>query len=122
MRRPPSSRRPSVRSRGSCALSTTASCRTGSKYCGGDDNRLLFDHAVERVVDGGLAQHLRKFSGALPYLELIARTNGLTDPFDARVVEAYWIGNELLDRVEVRQLYDSLLERFGSSSREAPAT
>jgi hypothetical protein len=83
------------------------------QYCGGDDNRLLFDHAVERVVDGGLAQHLRKFSGALPYLQLIARTNGLADPFDARVVEAYWIGNELLDRVEVRQLYDSLLERFG---------
>src|SRR5262249_41847917 len=28
-------------------------------------------------------------------------------------VEAYWLGNELLDGVEVRQLYDSLLERFG---------
>ena len=29
------------------------------------------------------------------------------------MVEAYWIGNELLDGVEVRQLYDALLERFG---------
>src|SRR5205814_10474317 len=56
---------------------------------------------------------LRRFTGALPYLQLIARANGIADPFDARVVEAYWLGNELLDGVEVRQLYDSLLERFG---------
>ncbi len=83
------------------------------RYCGGDENRLLFDHAVERIADGGLSQHLRKFTGALPYLQLIARANSIPDPFDPRVVEAYWIGNELLDTVEVRQLYDSLLERFG---------
>src|SRR5207344_123895 len=37
------------------------------RYCGGDENRLLFDHAVEQVVDGGLEQHLKKFTGALPY-------------------------------------------------------
>ena len=83
------------------------------QYCGGDANRLLFDHAVENVADGGLVQHLRKFTGALPYLQLIARANGLADPFDDRVVDAYWLGNELLDRVEVRQLYDALRERFG---------
>ena len=83
------------------------------RYCGGDENRLLFDHAVEQVVDGGLKGHLQKFTGALPYLRLIARANGIADPFDRRVVDAYWIGNSLLDHVEVRQLYDSLLERFG---------
>jgi hypothetical protein len=83
------------------------------RYCGGDENRLLFDHAVEQVVDGGLSSHLKKFTGALPYLQLIARANGIPDPFDPRVVDAYWIGNALLDRVEVRQLYDSLLARFG---------
>lgn len=83
------------------------------KYCGGDENRLLFDHAVEQQVDGGLTGALRKFTGALPYLQLIARQNGIADAFDPRVVDAYWIGNDLLDRVEVRQLYDSLLERFG---------
>jgi hydrogenase maturation factor len=83
------------------------------RYCGGDDNRTLFDYGLEGVSDAGLPPLLRKFSGALPYLKLIARANGLADPFDARVVEAYWIGNELLDGVEVRELYDSLLERFG---------
>src|SRR5919206_74983 len=62
---------------------------------------------------GGLEPLLRRFTGALPYLQLIARANAIADPFDPRVVEAYWLGNELLDGVEVRQLYDALLERFG---------
>jgi hydrogenase maturation factor len=83
------------------------------RYCGGDDNRTLYEYGIEQVVDGGLPPLLRRFSGALPYLQLIARANGLADPFDERVVEAYWLGNELLDGVEVRQLYDALLERFG---------
>jgi uncharacterized protein DUF6390 len=82
------------------------------RYCGGDDNSTLFQYAIENASDGGLPPLLRRFTGALPYLQLIARANGIADPFDARVVEAYWIGNELLDRVEVRQLYDNLLERF----------
>jgi hydrogenase maturation factor len=83
------------------------------RYCGADVNRTLFDHAVARVDDGGLGPLVRTFTGALPYLQLIARSNGIRDPFDVRVVEAYWIGNSLLERVEVRQLYDALVERFG---------
>ena len=83
------------------------------RYCGGDDNRTLFEYGVERVDDGGLRSLLARFSGALPYLKLIARANGIADPFDERVVEAYWIGNDLLTGVEVRQLYDALAERFG---------
>jgi hypothetical protein len=83
------------------------------RYCGGDDNTTLFQYGVERTVDGGLSPLLQRFTGALPYLQLIARANGIPDPFDARVVDAYWIGNALLDQVEVRQLYDALLARFG---------
>jgi hypothetical protein len=83
------------------------------QYCGGDDNRTLLEYGTAQVVDAGLTPLLRRFTGALPYLRLIAQTNGIADPFDARVVEAYWIGNELLEQVEVRQLYDSLAERFG---------
>lgn len=83
-------------------------------YCGPTgDNRTLFEYGIEGVSDGGLMPLLRRFTGALPYLQLIARANAIADPFDARVVEAYWLGNPLLDRVEVRQLYDALLERFG---------
>ncbi len=83
------------------------------RYCGTDDNRTLFEYGIEQVVDGGLTPLLRGFTGALPYLHLIARSNGIADPFDDRVVEAYWIGNDLLTGVEVRQLHDALTERFG---------
>ena len=83
------------------------------RYCGGDDNRTLFDYGIAGATDRGLQQLLVQFNGALPYLKLIAHANGLADPFDARVVEAYWLGNDLLDHVEMRQLYDSLAERFG---------
>jgi hydrogenase maturation factor len=83
------------------------------RYCGGDDNLTLFEYGVENVVDGGLPPLLQRFTGAMPYLRLIAHSNGIADPFDWRVVEAYWIGNELLDRVEVRQLHEALLERYG---------
>src|SRR5579864_753229 len=82
------------------------------RYCGGDDNSTLFEYGIEQAVDGGLPTLLRRFTGALPYLQLIARSNGIADPFDARVIEAYWIGNDLLQGVEVRQLYDHLVERF----------
>jgi uncharacterized protein DUF6390 len=83
------------------------------RYCGGDDNRALFEYGLQNLADGGLDALLRRFTGALPYLQLIARANGIADPFDGRVVEAYWLGNELLERVEVRQLYEALAERFG---------
>ncbi len=84
------------------------------RYCGPDDNGTLFQYGTEGVIDGGVKPLLRAFDGALPYLQLIANANGIADPFDDRVVEAYWLGNRLLETVEVRQLYDSLAERFGS--------
>ena len=82
------------------------------QYCGGDDNRTILEYAVADVREPPLDRMLRKFSGALPYLALIARRNGIADPFDERVVEAYWIGNELLERVEARELYDHLRLRY----------
>ncbi len=82
-------------------------------YCGGDDHRALFDYCVAGVTDAGLRGLLRTFTGALPYMQLIAECNAILDPFDARVVEAYWLGNDLLQGVEARTLYDSLRARFG---------
>ncbi len=39
---------------------------------------------------------LEGFEALMPYLQAIGAQHGL-DPFDERVVEAYWIGNDLLD-------------------------
>lgn len=81
-------------------------------YCGSDDNRALFEHTVSGTSDGGLIQLERQFEGAFPYLQLIALANGIADPLDRRVVEAYWLGNDLLDRVDMGLLYESLRTRF----------
>src|SRR5436190_5150473 len=83
-------------------------------YCGGNDAEVLFEHATDGRSDNRLAPMLAKFSGALPYLRTIAARNGIADPFDDRVVEAYWLGNDLLGRVEAADLNRSLAERFGA--------
>ncbi|HWB73244.1 MAG TPA: DUF6390 family protein [Egibacteraceae bacterium] len=81
-------------------------------YCGADDHRALLEYGASGIVDPGLGQLARAFHGAWPYLELIAAATGVGDPLDARVVEAYWVGNRLLERVGRSAFGASLQERF----------
>jgi hypothetical protein len=81
-------------------------------YCGTDDHAALLDYGASGVVDGGLTELARTFEGAWPYLELIAGSSAIADPLDARVVEAYWIGNSLLDHVPMTLMGSSLIDRF----------
>jgi hypothetical protein len=81
-------------------------------YCGPGDHHELFGYLTENRVDEGLSRLAVRFEGAYPYLRLIADANGLRDPFDRGVVEAYWVGNRLLERVGASSLFDSLRERF----------
>lgn len=62
------------------------------------------DHAREivacargEIAVGALGALARGYQAAYPSLALIAHAAGIADPFDARVVEAYWVGNALLD-------------------------
>ena len=82
-------------------------------YCGADVRRTLLEYGDARESDGGLAELARTFDGAWPYLTLIAGANGIADPLDPRVVEAYWVGNELLDRVRPGDLAQHVDDRFG---------
>jgi hypothetical protein len=79
--------------------------------CGADEPSTLLDYGDARTSDGGLGELVRTFEGAWPYLALIAGANGL-DPLDARVVEAYWVGNPLLNRVRPAALARHVEERF----------
>ncbi|HEX2357675.1 MAG TPA: DUF6390 family protein [Micromonosporaceae bacterium] len=81
-------------------------------YCGPDDSRAMLEYASAGVSDGGLVQLARQFAGAWPYLALIAAAAGRPDPLDADVVEAYWIGNRLLERVPGRLLARHVEDRF----------
>ena len=83
-------------------------------YCGPDDASVLLGRgsaAAERQI----ARHARQFEGAWSYLEIIAAASHIADPLDPRVVEAYWIGNELLDNVNPESMV-SLRERFGDQA------
>jgi hypothetical protein len=80
-------------------------------YCGTDDHAALLGHAASQD-DRELRVLARTFEGAYPYLELIARSAGIHDPLDARVVEAYWLGNDLTAGVTPSGLHRSLDERF----------
>ncbi|MCZ7536829.1 MAG: DUF6390 family protein [Acidimicrobiia bacterium] len=87
--------------------------------CGPDDYGALLEYGAGGISDGGLQQLARCFEGAWPYLELIAGANGIDDPLDARVVEAYWTGNSLLAGVTPLVLGSSLEERFrGPAGRD----
>ncbi|MDP3893348.1 DUF6390 family protein [Nocardioides sp.] len=81
-------------------------------YCGPDASAQLLEQVAAGEADEDLRRLLRGFEGAWPYLELIAAANGIGDPLDERVVEAYWIGNALLERVGPRLMGDSLEDRF----------
>lgn len=80
--------------------------------CGADESRTLLEYGTANESDEGLAELARAFEGAWPYLVLIAGANGIHDPLDARVVEAYWVGNDLLDRVSSHALARHVEDRF----------
>lgn len=79
-------------------------------YCGSGDGHELLEFAdgqpdaavraspvVEAAQDLDMEQRARAFDGAWPYLEHLAASSGAGSVMDQRVVEAYWVGNELLD-------------------------
>ncbi len=81
-------------------------------YCGPGEPGVLLEAAAEGGQQPLLSHLARQFDGAWPYLELIAGCNGVADPLDRRVVEAYWVGNDLTRRVPPLALASSLEERF----------
>jgi hypothetical protein len=77
-------------------------------YCGPDASAEVAAHIKEGVADPGLEALLKRFETLYPYLVHIAGENGIRDPFDERVVEAYWLGNELLGHIEQGHFYRHL--------------
>jgi hypothetical protein len=91
--------------------------------CGpADAYRRLHDFVRGDFKDeAAIREILRGFEVAYPYYTLIARANGIEDAFDERVVEAYWLGNELLDKVSpeaVHQLIEADVVREGWSKTQ----
>jgi hypothetical protein len=55
------------------------------------------------------------FSGAWPYLCVLAEVTGIDDPLDAEVVRAYWTGSPLLDQVNRAEFWRKLLDRIAAA-------
>ena len=70
-------------------------------YCGPDKITNLFAYTQEQIADRGLQEILTEFETLYPYLSFIAYENNIHNPFDRRVVEAYWLGNTLLHTVSM---------------------
>lgn len=80
-------------------------------YCGPDDHRALFDYGTTGTSDRGLVDLARGFPGPWPYLTLMAGAAGIRNPFDVRLVEAYWVGNQLLDDVAMSD-FGRMVEQY----------
>ena len=89
-------------------------------YCGPGDAEAFFAFGHAAVQQGSEVPELRAmsraFDGAWPFLELIAGRVG-ADPLDAEVVEAYWVGNGLLDDIADPALGEALAHVGGPGAR-----
>ncbi len=83
--------------------------------CGPSRQSDLSWYSEHQKTDAGTADILSRFSTLYPYLCLIAGENNIRDPFDPRVIEAYWVGNPLLHKVRFRQYIQALDETIGLS-------
>jgi len=79
-------------------------------YCGPDKNKQLFDYCAADYYEPTLKNILDDFEVMTPYLKLIAQNNQIKDIYDAKVVEAYWLGNSLTEQVNIKSLYRHFTE------------
>ncbi|PIQ69408.1 MAG: hypothetical protein COY22_01525 [Candidatus Tagabacteria bacterium CG_4_10_14_0_2_um_filter_40_13] len=82
------------------------------QFCGPVEIGSIFESFKGDKKAREIKNLLLQFSGAVPYLQLIAGSNGIKDIFDERVVGAYWLGNNLLGNVEVKDVYRHIEGRF----------
>ncbi len=81
-------------------------------YCGPQGQAGLLQATARGEHPEGLRPLIAHFEGARPYLEAIATDNGIADPLDQRVVEAYWVGNDLLRDLPTDALVQTLQSAF----------
>jgi hypothetical protein len=77
-------------------------------YCGPAGATAMLDPDAA----GDIERRAREFDGAWVYLELLAEAAGVGDPLAEEVVEAYWVGGDLLAALPPEVLVDRLQDRF----------
>src|ERR1700735_2363831 len=87
-------------------------------YCGPADSAALAELASTGHTDADVRAIASRFSGAWPYLSVLAELAGIADPLDERVVRAYWTGSSLLDEVDRPRFWRNLLDRIAAAGAE----
>jgi len=84
-------------------------------FCGPQDEpsqKIVDDYLKGRKISfARLKKIAEQFVGVYPYLKLIAAKNNLK-PLDEKVIEAYWLGNDLLKQVTTDDLKKLIREDF----------
>jgi len=74
---------------------------------------LLKKFLIGKLLINEIIPVLEKFEAAYPYYQLIAQKNNIVSgPFNKKVVEAYWLGNELLEKITADDLRQLITEKF----------
>jgi len=85
-------------------------------FCGLQENsvkKTLLDYfSGEKISEQKIRKILETFKGSFSYYKLIAKSNGIEDPFDEKVVKAYWLGNQLLEKVPINSLKKMIIKDF----------
>jgi hypothetical protein len=69
--------------------------------------------ALRSGTEAEIRAAARRFSGAWPYLQVLARLAGVADPLDEQVVASYWHGGGVGARVDPREFGAELLAVIG---------
>lgn len=68
--------------------------------------------AGEKIASSIIKKILRQFKAAFPYYCLIAKANKIKNPFDRKVIEAYWLGNNFLEKISFKDLKKFFSQNF----------
>lgn len=79
-------------------------------YCGTKAAQDAFRNCLTRNECGRVESEIKHFLVLYPYLKTIAQATGY-DEFSPEVIEAYWLGGDLLKKVTVDD-YFNLIENF----------
>jgi hypothetical protein len=95
-------------SRGAEMFARYAHAPNALGYCGPPLGATLRDGSVDEVRTAAT-----QFSGAWPYLRVLAKMTGITDPLDYRLVESYWLGGGVGANLDASEFFDALLAIIG---------
>jgi Family of unknown function (DUF6390) len=95
-------------SRGAEMFARYAHAPNALGYCGPPLGAALRDGSVDEV-----RRAATKFSGAWPYLRVLATMTGISDPLDYRLVESYWLGGGVGANLDAGEFFEALLAVIG---------